>query len=101
MLHRRVGGENVFQGKIIEVHIGTLLADQAFTFTDWTAEMKAKASICISKSDTLIESLKIAKSRRAAAAARGLANIQNFTAMRFSANQSGRSQKMPLSISWR
>ena len=30
-------GENVFQGKIIEVHIGTLLADQAFTFTDWTA----------------------------------------------------------------
>ena len=41
--------ENVFQGRIIEVHIGTLLADQAFTFTDWTAEMKAKASICISK----------------------------------------------------
>ena len=40
-------GENVFQGRIIEVHIGTLLADQAFTFTDWTAEMKAKASICI------------------------------------------------------
>ena len=37
----------VFQGKVIEVHIGTLLADQAFTFTDWTAEMKAKASICI------------------------------------------------------
>ncbi|MEC9098382.1 MAG: aconitase family protein, partial [Pseudomonadota bacterium] len=32
--------ENVFQGRIIEVHIGTLLADQAFTFTDWTAEMK-------------------------------------------------------------
>ena len=56
-------GENVFQGRIIEVHIGTLLADQAFTFTDWTAEMKAKASICISESDTLIESLKIAKSR--------------------------------------
>ena len=56
-------GENVFQGKIIEVHIGTLLADQAFTFTDWTAEMKAKASICISDGDTLIESLEIAKSR--------------------------------------
>ncbi len=56
-------GENVFQGKIIEVHIGTLLADQAFTFTDWTAEMKAKASICISESDTLVESLEIAKSR--------------------------------------
>jgi aconitate hydratase 2/2-methylisocitrate dehydratase len=56
-------GENVFQGKVIEVHIGTLLADQAFTFTDWTAEMKAKASICISQSDTLIESLEIAKSR--------------------------------------
>ena len=56
-------GENVFQGKVIEVHIGTLLADQAFTFTDWTAEMKAKASICISQSETLIESLEIAKSR--------------------------------------
>jgi len=56
-------GENVFQGRIIEVHIGTLLADQAFTFTDWTAEMKAKASICISQNDTLIESLEIAKSR--------------------------------------
>ena len=51
------------QGKIIEVHIGTLLADQAFTFTDWTAEMKAKASICISDDDTLIQSLEIAKSR--------------------------------------
>lgn len=56
-------GENVFQGRIIEVHIGTLLADQAFTFTDWTAEMKAKASICISEPDTLIKSLEIAKSR--------------------------------------
>ncbi|WP_200975297.1 bifunctional aconitate hydratase 2/2-methylisocitrate dehydratase [Echinicola sp. 20G] len=56
-------GENVFQGRIIEVHIGTLLADQAFTFTDWTAEMKAKASICISQPDTLIQSLEIAKSR--------------------------------------
>ena len=57
------GGDNVFQGRVIEVHIGTLLADQAFTFTDWTAEMKAKASICVSENDTLIESLEIAKSR--------------------------------------
>ncbi|WP_159982451.1 MULTISPECIES: bifunctional aconitate hydratase 2/2-methylisocitrate dehydratase [unclassified Novosphingobium] len=56
-------GDNVFQGRIIEVHLGTLLADQAFTFTDWTAEMKAKASICISQDETLIESLEIAKSR--------------------------------------
>lgn len=56
-------GDNVFQGRIIEVHIGTLPADQAFTFTDWTAEMKAKASICISQDQTLIESLETAKSR--------------------------------------
>lgn len=56
-------GENIFQGRIIEVHIGTLPADQAFTFTDWTAEMKAKASICISQDATLIESLETAKSR--------------------------------------
>ncbi|MGL1922015.1 MAG: bifunctional aconitate hydratase 2/2-methylisocitrate dehydratase [Hyphomicrobiales bacterium] len=56
-------GDNVFQGRIIEVHIGTLLADQAFTFTDWSAEMKAKASICISEDDTLIASLEIAKKR--------------------------------------
>ena len=62
MLHQ-FGGENVFQGRIIEVHIGTLTADQAFTFTDWTAEMKAKASICISEDETLIESLEIAKGR--------------------------------------
>ncbi|WP_291066345.1 MULTISPECIES: bifunctional aconitate hydratase 2/2-methylisocitrate dehydratase [unclassified Empedobacter] len=60
---KQFDGENVFQGRIIEVHIGTLLADQAFTFTDWTAEMKAKASICISQDDTLIQSLDIAKSR--------------------------------------
>lgn len=60
---QQFGGENVFQGRVIEVHIGTLTADQAFTFTDWTAEMKAKASICISEDDTLIESLEIAKSR--------------------------------------
>ena len=56
-------GDNVFQGRIIEVHIGTLLADQAFNFTDWTDEMKAKASICISNDETLVESLEIAKSR--------------------------------------
>jgi len=60
---KQFGGENVFQGRIIEVHIGTLTADQAFTFTDWTAEMKAKASICISEDDTLVESLEIAKGR--------------------------------------
>jgi aconitate hydratase 2/2-methylisocitrate dehydratase len=28
--------------RIIEVHLGHSTADQAFTFTDWTAEMKAK-----------------------------------------------------------
>ncbi|GGH59592.1 aconitate hydratase 2/2-methylisocitrate dehydratase [Filimonas zeae] len=60
---QQFGGENVFQGRVIEVHIGTLPADQAFTFTDWTAEMKAKASICISEDDTLIQSLEIAKGR--------------------------------------
>ncbi|RKR12219.1 aconitase [Maribacter vaceletii] len=57
------GGENVFQGRIIEVHIGTLTSDEAFTFTDWTAEMKAKASICISEDDTLAESLAISRDR--------------------------------------
>ena len=56
-------GDNVFQGRIIEVHLGTLPSDQAFTFTDWPAEMKAKASICIYQDETLIESLEIAKSR--------------------------------------
>ena len=56
-------GDNIFQGRVIEVHTGTLLADQAFTFTDWTAEMKAKASICISNDKTLIESLNIARDR--------------------------------------
>ncbi|WPQ64766.1 bifunctional aconitate hydratase 2/2-methylisocitrate dehydratase [Chitinophaga sancti] len=60
---QKFAGENVFQGRVIEVHIGTLPADQAFTFTDWTAEMKAKASICISEDDTLIQSLEIAKGR--------------------------------------
>ncbi len=56
-------GNNVFQGRVIEVHIGTLPSDQAFTFTDWTAEMKAKASICISEGETLIKSLNIAIQR--------------------------------------
>jgi aconitate hydratase 2/2-methylisocitrate dehydratase len=56
-------GENVFQGRIIEVHLGTLLSDQAFVFTDWTAEMKAKASICISEKDTLVQSLEISRDR--------------------------------------
>ncbi|MBO0346731.1 bifunctional aconitate hydratase 2/2-methylisocitrate dehydratase [Roseibium sp. CAU 1637] len=56
-------GDNVFLGRVIEVHIGTLLADQAFTFTDWTAEMKAKASICISNDETLIGSLELSKAR--------------------------------------
>lgn len=60
---KQYNGENVFQGRVIEVHIGTLTADQAFTFTDWTAEMKAKASICVSEDETLIESLEIAKGR--------------------------------------
>jgi aconitate hydratase 2/2-methylisocitrate dehydratase len=70
----RFDGENVFQGKIIEVHIGTLLADKAFTFTDWTAEMKAKASICISEDDTLIESLEVAKSRISIMIEKGMDN---------------------------
>ena len=69
--------ENVFQGRIIEVHIGTLLADQAFTFTDWTAEMKAKASICISEDDTLIKSLEIAKSRIQTMIDKGMDNTEN------------------------
>ena len=69
-------GENVFQGRVIEVHIGTLPADQAFTFTDWTAEMKAKASICISQDETLIESLEIAKSRINIMIQKGMDNEQ-------------------------
>ena len=60
---KKFNGENVFQGRVIEVQLGTLLADQAFTFTDWTAEMKAKASVCISTDETLIRSLELAKSR--------------------------------------
>lgn len=71
---KHFGGENVFQGRIIEVHLGTLLADQAFVFTDWTAEMKAKASICISSDATLIESLEIAKSRINTMIERGMDN---------------------------
>ncbi len=67
-------GDNVFQGRVIEVHIGTLLADQAFTFTDWTAEMKAKASICISEDETLIQSLEIAKSRIQIMIGKGMEN---------------------------
>ena len=67
-------GDNVFQGRIIEVHIGTLLADQAFTFTDWTAEMKAKASICISNDETLIGSLELAKSRIGIMIEKGMEN---------------------------
>lgn len=69
-------GENVFQGRIIEVHIGTLPADQAFTFTDWTAEMKAKASICISQPETLIESLEIAKARIQIMIEKGMDNAE-------------------------
>ncbi|MDM1293159.1 bifunctional aconitate hydratase 2/2-methylisocitrate dehydratase [Sphingobacterium sp. N143] len=74
---QQFAGENVFQGRIIEVHIGTLLADQAFTFTDWTAEMKAKASICISQDNTLIESLEIAKSRIQIMIDKGMENKNN------------------------
>ncbi len=69
-------GENVFQGKIIEVHIGTLTSDQAFTFTDWTAEMKAKASICISEDDTLIESLEISRDRIQIMIDKGMDNLK-------------------------
>jgi len=72
----KFGGENVFQGRIIEVHIGTLPSDQAFTFTDWTAEMKAKASICISQDDTLIKSLEIAKGRIQIMIDKGMDNKQ-------------------------
>ncbi len=70
-------GENIFQGRIIEVHLGTLPADQAFTFTDWTAEMKAKASICISEDKTLIKSLEIAKSRIQIMINKGMDNHKN------------------------
>jgi aconitate hydratase 2/2-methylisocitrate dehydratase len=70
-------GENVFQGHIIEVQIGTLLADQAFTFTDWTAEMKAKASICISNDETMVKSLELAKSRIQIMIDKGMENHVN------------------------
>ncbi|MEM8965246.1 MAG: bifunctional aconitate hydratase 2/2-methylisocitrate dehydratase [Bacteroidota bacterium] len=73
---KKFKGENVFQGRVIEVHIGTLPSDQAFTFTDWTAEMKAKASICISQDDTLIESLEIAKGRIQIMIDKGMDNEQ-------------------------
>jgi aconitate hydratase 2/2-methylisocitrate dehydratase len=75
---KQFNGENVFQGRIIEVQIGTLLADQAFTFTDWTAEMKAKASICISTDDTLIQSLDLAKSRIQVMINKGMENRDNM-----------------------
>jgi aconitate hydratase 2/2-methylisocitrate dehydratase len=75
---KQFNGENVFQGRIIEVQIGTLLADQAFTFTDWTAEMKAKASICISTDDTLIQSLELAKSRIQVMIDKGMENRDNM-----------------------
>jgi len=74
---QKFGGDNIFQGRIIEVHIGTLLADQAFTFTDWTAEMKAKASICISQGETLIQSLEISKSRITIMISKGMDNEKN------------------------
>ena len=66
------------KGRVIEVQIGTLLADQAFTFTDWTAEMKAKASICISTDETLIESLELAKSRIQIMIDKGMENRDNM-----------------------
>ena len=75
---KQFGGENVFQGRVIEVQIGTLMADQAFTFTDWTAEMKAKASICISTDETLIESLELAKSRIQIMINKGMDNAANM-----------------------
>jgi aconitate hydratase 2/2-methylisocitrate dehydratase len=75
---KQFGGENVFQGRIIEVQIGTLMADQAFTFTDWTAEMKAKASICISNDETLIKSLELAKRRIQVMIDKGMENETNM-----------------------
>jgi len=75
---KQFGGENVFQGRVIEVQIGTLLADQAFTFTDWTAEMKAKASICISNDETMVKSLELAKSRIQIMINKGMDNDANM-----------------------
>ncbi len=74
---KEFGGENIFQGRVIEVHIGTLPSDQAFTFTDWTAEMKAKASICISQDNTLIQSLNIAIKRIQTMINKGMDNSNN------------------------
>ena len=71
-------GENIFLGRVIEVHLGTLVSDHAFTFTDWTAEMKAKASICISEDNTLIKSLKISISRIKRMIERGMENEGNM-----------------------
>ena len=71
-------GDNVFQGRVIEVQIGTLMADQAFTFTDWTAEMKAKASICISNDETLIKSLELSKARIQIMINKGMDNEANM-----------------------
>ena len=65
------------KGRVIEVHIGTLPSDQAFTFTDWTAEMKAKASICISEDNTLIKSLQIAIERIQTMIDKGMDNSKN------------------------
>ena len=75
---KQFNGENIFQGRIIEVQIGTLLADQAFTFTDWTAEMKAKASICISNDETMVKSLELAKSRIQIMIGKGMENYVNM-----------------------
>ena len=75
---KQFAGENVFQGRVIEVQIGTLLADQAFTFTDWSAEMKAKASICISDNETMVASLELAKSRIQIMIDKGMDNEANM-----------------------
>ena len=90
-------GDNVFQGRVIEVHIGTLIADQAFTFTDWSAEMKAKASICISEDGTLIKSLEIAKHRIQIMINKGMDNknetlkgLMNIATKRISEIKSGK-----------
>ena len=73
----KFNGDNIFQGRVIEVHLGTLIADEAFTFTDWTAEMKAKASVCISDAKTLVDSLKVAKKRINVMIDKGMDNKSN------------------------
>jgi aconitate hydratase 2/2-methylisocitrate dehydratase len=50
--------EKMFSGSNYRGALGTL--PQIKPFTDWTAEMKAKASICISEDDTF-KSLEIAQ----------------------------------------